>query len=206
MNITRIVVPAMLLALALTAWTVPVGLNFMPTAESLGFLQTRTDAITNSGGLLYGEHNKLLMGAQTGLILGLEGGVDQITDIGAVYNLKWVYRGEGLIMPAFAFGVQNLAKGEHSQYYLVATKSLPTVKVSAGFLRNDGKTATMVGAGAQLGLLLVKVDHLQGANLDRNAASLGIAINRFTVGGAYYAINNGPDEKTITVSYTDAGY
>ena len=201
---SRLLLLAALLAVSLAVWAVPIGLNSMPTAESLGFLESRTDVYNNSGGLLYGEHNELLIGEQTGLILGLEGGIDQVSDKGTVYNLKWVQR-EGLVMPGFALGAQNLIKGEHSQYYLVATKSFLPVKASFGFLRNGDGTATMVGASAQWKPIILKVDHIQGAGLTRDTASLGYMINHFTISGAYYALNNAPNESTVIVSYTEPG-
>ena len=206
MHISRYLLLAALLTACCAAWAIPTGLNSMPTAEALPFGTSRIDLVTQGGGYLFVPHGLNILGSQTGILPGLEGGIDEVESIGAVYNLKWVFKGEGLLMPALAVGAQNVVHGRGTQYYLVGTKSIILAKLSAGFLRNHGDTATMLGGSSQLGPFIVKVDHIAGADLTRSSAGLGYAISRFVISATYYDVANAPKETTFMLSYNEAAF
>ncbi len=206
MRALTLLVFATLILTPLASLAVPTGLNCMPTADILAAGQDRTQYESNGSGQLYVPQGGWLYGTQVGFILGFEGGVDKTVRTSSVYNLKWRFLGEGYVMPAIAFGVQNVAQGDKMQYYAVATKSLvPSglLKVSAGVLRDEGDTLTMIGAEGHLGPIVVKADSLNGGVDARSGVSVGYNFWRgFCVTGTSYHYKNAPSEQTISLSYT----
>lgn len=197
---------ALVLALCpLLVQAVPTGLNLMPTAEALGLGSTRFDFETDGSGKLYVPSGSSLVGSQAGALLGIEGGADQLSPGGTVYNLKWVFKSEGLILPAIAVGAQGIKSGERTEYYAVATKSLvPTgiIKVSGGVMRdNNGDNLLLLGAGLKVGMLMVKADRVSGGDRDAQALSAGLAFKNLTFTGTHYDFKNASDTNTLTVSY-----
>ncbi|HOS42154.1 MAG TPA: hypothetical protein PK794_00530 [Armatimonadota bacterium] len=192
---------ALLGGLSLIAAAVPTGLNAMPTANVLGLGEARFEYESAGSGKLYVPANAVVYGTQTGFILGLEGGLDEVGGATRA-NGKWRLKGEGIITPALAIGIQNL--GGDLQYYGVATKSFILAAVHAGLLRDtDTDTnVTMLGANANLGPLVVKVDKLNGGALDRTAVGASLRLGTITVSGTSYDFDNAPRERTFSVSYT----
>lgn len=183
------------------AWAYPTGLNAIPTANILDPLEARVDYESGGSGKLFVPEGATLYGTQIGLLLGLEVGMDRISDHDSVYNLKWRLKGEGLVTPAFAVGVQNVAHGMKSQYYAVATKKLLLADFSAGTLRADGDTMGMIGVEGKLGPITVKADHVTG-QLNRTSASVGFTWQNVTLTGTTYDIKDVPNEQTVMLSYT----
>lgn len=206
MRVSHLLVSALLLVAPLAGFAVPTGLNIMPTAESLASGQSRLDFESDGSGKLYVPPNSSIIGSQTGFVLGFEGGVDTISGESAVYNLKWCVISDGLLTPAIAIGAQNVKHGEKTQYYLVATKSLlpgNLLAISAGSLRNnEDKLLTMIGAKGRLGPFTAKVDHVEGGSVNRSALGLSYTYREFSITGTLYRNTDIPDEKTITLSYT----
>ena len=194
-----------LFLLPLLSLAVPTGLNIMPTAEKLGIASARLQYETKESGKLYVPTSSTLIGSQFGLPLGLEGGIDQVSDIGTVYNLKWTLKDEGIVLPAFAVGAQNISHDTNTQYYVVATKSLVPkgiAKLHAGLLRDtNGDTITMLGASSTLGPLTLKADSVHGGTRDATSISAGITMKSITVTGIRYFKKNGPNNNTLMLSY-----
>lgn len=187
---------------------VPTGLNMMPTAESLSLGQARFQFESEGSGKLYVPNDSTLIGSQGGVILGIEAGIDNVSDKGTVYNTKWVFKGDGLLFPALAIGAQNLTSGERPQYYAVTTKSLLSIaKVHAGFMRDEehDDNVTMLGASAVFGPLVVKADRLQGSFREGDAVSVGWTVKGITLTGTQYNFENQPDKRTFSVSYEYGG-
>lgn len=192
---------------ATISFAIPTGLNAMPTANVLGMGATRVEYGFNGSGLLYATpETATIVGTQTGLVLGLEGGIDRVDDVGTVYNVKWRLKNEGLLAPAFAVGVQNIVSGERPQYYGVFTKSIISsrlAQISAGLmLDEDIDTLGMLGAGLYLGPLTLKADTIQGGGQDRTSVGAGLTFAGISFSAAYFAYDTlRPDETTFTVSY-----
>lgn len=195
----------LVLALPLVVRAVPTGLNLMPTAEALTLGQSRFEFESDGSGKLFVPDKSNLIGSEAGVILGFEGGIDKLSNGGTVYNLKWVFKGDGLIFPALAVGAQDMKSGEKPQFYAVATKSVVPGglgKLHAGVLRDHGETLTMIGASSQLGPLVLKADRVNGGTREGDAISAGIKLHGFLITGTRYNYTNAPDENTITLTYS----
>ena len=197
------------LLLPLTCLAVPTGLNMMPTAESLGMAETRVEVESAGGGKMYVPRGDTLYGSQVGALLGVEAGIDQVSGPGTRYNAKWVFKGDGLILPALAVGVQNVSSNTKSDVYAVATKSLVPgglVKLHAGVMRSEGEDYTMLGASFRLGPIQVKADQINGGlsgNLHQGQSySAGASVGNITLTGTHYDYETGSDKNTVTVSYS----
>jgi hypothetical protein len=190
-----------LLCLPLIGLAIPTGLNAMPTADVLGLGEARFEYEAAGSGKLYVPANEVVYGTQTGFILGLEGGLDQVNG-DTLANLKWRMKGEGLITPALAIGAQNI--GDDMQYYAVATKSFLLAQAHAGILHDTATddNITMLGANVNLGPITVKADTLNGGALDRTAVGATLRLGSIAVTGTSYDFDNTPNEKTFSVSYT----
>lgn len=198
-------VSAVLVLVPLVSHAVPTGLNAMPTAEVLESGQSRISYETESG-KLYAPAGSSIYGTQNGLFLGIEVGVDRVSDKGTVYNGKWRLKGEGLILPALAVGVQNITSGEKPQYYAVLTKSLTPAKIvqlHAGLLRdeNTNETTGMYGANVDLGPVFVQADRTN----DRTSVGAGFTYQNITAGAIAYDYENAPNETSLFVSYRYSG-
>jgi hypothetical protein len=211
--VTLLFVPMLCLA-------IPTGLNMMPTAEALGLGSTCTAYESAGSGKLDVPPGASVYGAQVGLILGIEGGIDHVAG-GEIYNAKWVFISDGLIFPALGVGIQNFGSGDKSQYYLVATKSLiPLVGKSLGDLKlhagvmhdTAGSNSLMYGVSGGFGPLIVKADRVTSNHLiyqqdgqplrrDGESLSTGVVISSLTLTGTYYKFTDGTDTKTVTLSY-----
>lgn len=208
---TRFALALLLLLLPLLCFAVPSGLNIMPTAESLGLGVTRLDFESDGSGKLYVPEGNSLAGTEAGLLLGIEGGIDDVPAIGAVYNLKWKFKNDGIIFPAMAIGGQNLAHGQAPQYYLVATKSLipasKALQVSAGVLHgsvdNEGPhNLVLYGASVKLGSFTLKGDRATGSFTDRKSLGLSYTYTTFTVSGIrYFDKQEEGNKTTVMLSY-----
>jgi hypothetical protein len=196
------------LVLPVLALAAPTGLNAMPTAEVLAIGEARVQYETDGSGKLFVPPDGALYGTQVGLLLGLEGGVDEVVDKGTVYNLKWRMQGEGMMRPAIAIGVQNVTPDEKPQFYVVATKSFSPASVSAGVLY-DGNTKdylTMVGGRVRYKFLNVRADSLRGGALDRTALGADLIIANFFVSATAYDYRNAPNETSYSLGYRYSAY
>jgi len=198
------------LASTLACHAVPSGLNAMPTANVLNVGQATVVYDLNGSGKLYVPVGGTVVGTQTGLLFGLEAGLDKVTDKGAVYNTKWRIFGETLLTPAFAFGLQNMTPGEKSQPYLVATKSILPMRagqISGGVIRierenNIGmENIGMYGAGVFIGPVVVKADRVMGGIREGTSIGGGVTIKNLTIVYTLYNYVNIPDEHTVTLTY-----
>lgn len=200
----RILATFFLLSLSVTVFAIPNGLNLMPIADLLNAAETRTEFESEGSGKLYVPAGSTIIGSQIGG-RGFEMGADQVSSVGLVYNLKLRLISEGTIMPAVAFGAQNIVSGEKPQYYLVASKTLSSagkLRVHGGFLQRDGERITMLGASSKIGLLSLKADRLQGDTTKVTALGVGVDMRGMLISGTRYMYNNGrPDETTFGVSY-----
>jgi len=206
MRMSQLLMLFTLLLLPLSCFAVPTGLNVIPTADSLGTGQSRLEFESDGSGKLYVPHGESLIGSQAGFLLGIEGGADEVSGKTTVYNLKWQVLPDSFILPAVAVGAQNLAHGETTQYYLVATKNvLPVInlKLTAGEIHYDRHTnLTMAGGQFNLGPLVFKADVASAGLVRRSGMSLGYTYKGFTVAGTLYDFKNQPSEKTVSLSYT----
>ena len=196
---------ALSLLLPLAGLAVPTGLNMMPTAEALGSAETRLDLETTGSGKLYVPSSNALYGSQAGIALGMEGGIDQLSNSGTRYNAKWVFMGEGLVLPAIAFGGQNFGAGARPEYYAVATKTvIPAglAKVHAGVMRVEHDNVLMLGASAHLGPFSLKADRLSDGPRDGQSIGAGFSWKNFSLTGTIYDFRFIPDTRTLTMSYS----
>lgn len=192
----------------LLAFSVPTGLNMIPTAESLPKAKSSLTYETQGTGKLYVPDGSTIYGTEIGAVFGFEGGIDQVSDKGPVLNAKWVFRSEGLLFPAMAVGVQNVHSGDKSQYYAVATKSLlpkDLLKAHAGLMRLEGDTVVMFGASATLGALVFKADRVNGGIQDGSALSVGFKSSNYTITGTRYFMDNRKAETTVSLTYLYSG-
>lgn len=200
-----IVLCAMLMAASVVCHAVPTGLNIMPTAEVLGFGQQSFYFESDGSGKLFVPRGDSLAGTQTGFVMGIEGGIDTAGG-DTIYNLKWRFIPEGTFMPALAVGAQNIAGNEGTQYYAVMTKNfLPKgmLQISGGAIRVEDNELTMVGAGSKLGPIRVMIDRVNGNEaFDCTAYGASLDLGGFLIGGTQYDYDNGPDERTFSISYT----
>ena len=196
---------AISLLLPLAGQAVPTGLNMMPTAEALGSAETRLDLETTGSGKLYVPTGNALFGSEAGVALGIEGGIDQLSNSGTRYNAKWVFMGEGLVLPAIAFGGQNFGAGARPEYYAVATKTIVPaglVKAHAGVMRVISDNVLMLGVSAHLGPIALKADRLSGGPRDGEAISAGFTWKNLTISGTRYDYRFIKDTNTLTLSYS----
>ncbi len=201
MQTSRWMLPVLALALPLLCRAIPTGLNVMPTAETLGIATARVDYESSGSGKLYVPSGATIYGTQFGMILGIEGGMDRVTDRGTVYNFKFRFFPDTLVIPAMAIGAQNIVNGQKPQYYLVTTKSLLLAKVSAGVMRTEGNTLSMLGASAGMGPFILKADRIMTGGHQRTSGSIGFSLKGITFTGTAYDIKDAPNERTLTVSY-----
>lgn len=196
-----------LLLTSLSCLAIPTGLNMMPTAEVLRPGDSRLDYESAGSGKLNVPVGGSIIGTQNGSLFDIEAGIDNITDVGTVYNVKWrfIYGGDGGMQ--VAAGVQNL--GEDAQYYGVFTKGIGPVKISAGAIIGVGaenETLGMVGARLDARPFILMADHVRGDTIERTAGSIGIAINSFTITGTAYGFENAPTEYTVRFSFSQNLY
>lgn len=193
-----------LLSASLACLAIPTGLNMMPTAEVLESGQSRLEYETPNGGKLNVPFGSSILGTQNGSLFGIEAGIDNITHIGTVYNVKWRFVNNEAAGVQAAVGAQNLA--EHVQYYGVLTKTIGRVQVSAGAITgvgdpDDDETAAMVGVRVDLRPFALMVDHVRGDIVKRTAAGIGVRLSSLTLRGTAYDFDGGETEYTMTVSY-----
>ncbi|MHB0938267.1 MAG: hypothetical protein ACYC6A_17890 [Armatimonadota bacterium] len=200
----RNMILACLLMTSLACLAIPTGLNMMPTADVLKPGQSRLDYETPNSGKLNVPFGASILGTQNGSLFNTEAGIDNITDVGTVYNFKWRFvHNEETGMQA-AVGAQNLA--EHAQYFLVLTKRFGRVKLSGGAMtgigdEDDDEIVGMVGASLDLKPFILMVDHVRGDTLERTAGSVGITLSSLTLQGTAYDFDGAGTEYTTTVSY-----
>ena len=200
----RNMILACLLSASLACLAIPTGLNMMPTAEVLESGQSRLTYETPNGGKLNVPYGSSILGTQNGSLFGTEAGIDNITDVGTVYNFKWRFVNNKAAGVQVAVGAQNLA--EHTQYFGVLTKSIGRVQVSAGAITGIGdpdndETAAMIGARVDLRPFVLMADHVQGDTVKRSAGSIGVRLSSLTLLGTGYDFDGGDTEYTMTVSY-----
>ncbi|HEX2950859.1 MAG TPA: hypothetical protein VHV83_15045 [Armatimonadota bacterium] len=180
----------------------------MPTAEALGLAQIRLDAESAGSGKLFvpAGSDSTLVGAQAGLILGVEGGADYVSDNDLVFNVKWVFKSDGLIFPALAIGAQNIGADTDTEYYAVATKSILSsklAKVHGGVMRDlNGDTFFMYGASGTIGPVVLRADSVTGGEHEGFAVGAGVSLHNIDIIGTHYDYTNHSDENTVSVSYT----
>jgi len=179
----------------------------MPTADVLEPGESRLDYETANSGKLNVLFGGSIIGTQNGTLFDIEAGIDNITDVGTVYNFKWRFlSGEGG-GPAAAVGAQNLA--ESTQYYAVLTKGISRLKVSGGVITgvgDDDETLAMVGASLDIRPFILMVDHVQGDTIKRTAGSVGLAFSSFVIQGTAYDFENADTEYTMTLSFIQKLY
>jgi len=192
-----------LLSISLAGLAIPTGLNLMPTADVLTPGESRLDYESSGSGKLNVPPDGMIIGTENGSLFGFEAGVDNITDLGTVYNVKWRFLNSGEGTTQFAIGAQNF--GEDAQYYGVLTRKLGRMKISGGMITGVGdadETLSMVGARFDARPLILMADHVQGDTIKRTAGSVGLSMSSFTIiGTAYDFGNDGSTEYTLTLSY-----
>ncbi|MEI7832778.1 MAG: hypothetical protein WCJ56_06240 [bacterium] len=211
MNLKLIVISACTLGCALLAQAIPTGLNIMPTADVMPFGMSRYQYEFNSEKANVPDRGAIV-GTQTGIGLGTaEGGIDEVSHIGTVYNLKMLLLQGDEMMPAIAVGVENIGRDAKPQYYLVASKLLinsaetdTRSAVHAGFLLDtDGKTRAMYGADLATGPLLFKLDQvgLAPGNV-HTAFGVGLKYGELSATVTSYDIYKNPGILSYTIGYT----
>jgi len=194
-----------LLLASLACLAIPTGLNIMPTADVLPPGASRLDYESSGTGKLNVPAGSSIIGTQNGSLFDVEAGIDNINDVGTVYNLKWrfYYGGEGGMQ--IAAGAQNL--GEDAQYYGVLTRAFGRMKISAGAIigvGEDNETLGMVGARFDLRPLILMVDHVRGDTIERTAGSVGFAFNNLVLTGTIYDFDGDNTETTVRISYSQS--
>lgn len=195
---------ACLLFTSLACLAIPTGLNMMPTAEVLTPGQSRLDYETSNSGKLNVPFGSTILGTQNGSLFNMEAGIDNITDVGTVYNFKWRFVNNKEAGVQVAFGAQNLA--EHTQYFGVLTKSFGSLQISGGAMTgvgdpNDDEVVALVGASLDLRPFFLMADHVEGDTVKRSAGSIGVSLSSLTLQGTAYDFDGGATEYTTTVSY-----
>lgn len=203
----------------------PTGLPNMPTAEVLGVGRVRVDLQLGHSTTLFTADARPLMGVQVGVLPNVEAGIDASRGESVALNLKWRSRVVNPENPTVAVGVQQLAHGEHPQWYLVATKpiisdeiifgpsrhpyettrdeDLAAVKVHGGLLYGETKRpALLAGADVKFGRVLAQSDVVIGSRYQRFSLGVGALVTPDTlvaVTGNFR--HNAPDTLTLTFSY-----
>jgi len=200
----RYFVIACLLFTSLACLAIPTGLNMMPTAEVLEPGQSRLDYETPNSGKLNMPFGASILGTQNGSLFNIEAGIDNITDVGTVYNFKWRFVNNKDAGVQVAVGAQNLA--EHAQYFGVLTKSFGRLQVSGGAMTGVGdpdndETVAMVGALIDLKPFFLMADRVEGDTVKRTAGSIGVRLASLTLQGTAYDFDGETTEYTTTVSY-----
>jgi len=196
-----------LLLLPLAVPAVPTGLNLMPTADVLDAGVTRAEYEFNHSGKLYAAPDATVVGTQVGSFFAMEGGIDNVTDRGTLYNLKWRPIADGRRGLRAALGAQNLGSDGTPQYYAVATKPMGRARLSAGVITEpsgrDFTTLGMVGLALRGGPVIVKVDHVWNDRVDRSGVSIGLVYHTLAVSGAMYTADGASKEYAVTVSFVN---
>jgi hypothetical protein len=196
--------------LAAVSQAVPTGLNAMPTADIMPFGMTRMEWQLNDSGYLYAPTHRRVLGTQTGMGPGvLEGGVDEVSGVGTVYNMKLALSSESYSMPAIAIGVQNVGGHTKNQFYLVGGKILAggqqgdttAIRFHGGVLSDDnGDVRSMVGGDIYVGGARITTDRISGSSTAQARTSVGIT-------GIAYDVYRAPRTITLmaTYSYSSGG-
>ena len=211
MNLKLLVISTCTLGCALLAQAIPTGLNIMPTADVIPFGMSRYQYEFNSEKANVSDRGAIV-GTQTGIGMGTaEGGIDEVSHVGSVYNLKMLLLQGDEMMPAIAVGVENIGRDAKPQYYLVASKSLIDIPetetrsaIHIGFLLDtDGKTRAMYGGDLAMGPLLFKLDQvgLAPGNV-HTAFGAGVKYGEFSATVTSYDIYKNPGILSYTLGYT----
>lgn len=195
----------LLIAILLTplvGWAVPTGLRIIPTAEILTGGQQRYEYEGEGSGKLYMPLSSTVYGVQSVVASNTEGGIDQVSHVGQVYNLKWQFLAESAL-PALAFGVQNIASGEKVQYYLVGSKTFSQLRLHGGVLRDvDHTYVTLLGTNLTYGMFTATADRARGGRFDRTSYAIAVTFSGFSIIGSEYHLENQPRTRTLSVAYT----
>ncbi len=211
MNLKLLALTTCTLGCALLTQAIPTGLNIMPTADVMPFGMSRYQYEFNSEKANVPDRGAVV-GTQTGIGMGTaEGGIDEVSHVGTVYNLKMLLLQGDEMMPAIAVGVENIGRDAKPQYYLVASKSLIDISatetrsaVHVGFLLDtDGKTRAMYGGDLSIGALSFKLDQVGLApGKVRTAFSTGIKYGELSATVTAYDIYKKPGVLSYTIGYT----
>ncbi len=211
MNLKLLVLTTCTLGCALIVQASPTGLNIMPTADALAPGMSNYQYEFNSEKANVADRGTIV-GTESGLGMGImEGGVDQISHVGTVYNLKMILSPGSQENPALAVGVQNVGRDAKPQYYLVASKSLidiPEAQTRAAFhigalLDTDGRSRPMYGGDLTVGMVVVKLDQVGLAKTGvHTAMSAGLKFGGLTATVTSYDIYKKTGNLSYTLGYT----
>ncbi len=195
-------VSAIVLLTPLAGWSAPTGLRIIPTADVLATGQQRYEYEGDGSGKLYMPVTSTLLGVQADFGNHSEVGVDQVSSVGQVYNLKWQFLPESTL-PAMAVGVQNITSGHKVQYYLVGSKTFAQLRLHAGMLRDeDGQAVTLLGTNLTYSIVTVSAEQAHGGRFDRFAYAIAFNYRSFSVIGTEYHLEGQSRTHTVAVAYT----
>lgn len=193
------------LLLPMLAFSAPTGTALIPNAEVLLFGETSASYEFNGSGRLDSSDQDGTYGLQTGLMGGIETGIDYGSDNKPIYNAKYQYNsGDGGVLPSIAIGMQNLGSKRKVQYYAVATASTPYKLMSASFgllRKSSNEYITMASVEGKYDLLKLSADYANGGGLNRHSYSAGIVTNNLTFTYTRYHIQNSNLNYSFMVGY-----
>jgi len=205
----KIVIVMALVCLSVALYSIPVGLNIMPTATNMEST-VMAQYITNDAPQIYANEGSTIFGMQYANVLGFEGGIDEVSKgVGTVYNLKMSFADNGDDW-GFAIGAQGIGEKSKTEYYAVAAAYEITEKwplsLHAGIITNTEDTyGIMLGAEMNLSKnYYVQADYVNGSRKDGSAVSINYKEKNIEVGITQYMPKVGKDKTVFMLTlYTN---
>jgi hypothetical protein len=195
---------AITLLFPIMASAASTGTALVPNAEVLQFGETRATYEFSGSGRLDSTTTGSTYGLQTGMLGGIETGIDYDSNSNPIYNVKWQYNDYEGPLPAIAIGMQNLGSKRKVQYYAVATASTPYKLMSASFgllRKSSDEYITMASAEAKYDMLKLSADYANGGGLNRHSYSAGIETSNITLTYTRYHIQNSALNHSFMIGY-----
>jgi len=205
----KIIFIMVLVGLSISLYSIPVGLNIMPTATNMEST-VMAQYIINDAPQIYANESSTILGMQYANFMGFEGGIDEVSKgVGTVYNLKMSFADNGDDW-GFAVGAQSIGKGKKTEYYAVAgiyeiTEKWP-LSLHAGVITNTENTyGVMLGAEMSLNEnYYVQADYVNGSRRDGSAISLNYRDKNIELGVTQYMPEVGNDKTVFMLTlYTN---
>ncbi len=200
----KYIIFAIAMFVSIFASATSTGTAMVPNAEVLQFGETRATFEFNGSGRLDASTTGSAYGIQTGMMGGIETGIDYDSNSNPIYNVKWQYSDDSGTIPAIAIGMQNLGNKRKIQYYAVATATTPYKLMSGSFgllRKSSNEYITIASVEAKYDLLKLSADYANGGGMNRHSYSAGIETNNITLTYTRYHIKNSSFNHSFVIGY-----
>ncbi|MGB9620105.1 MAG: hypothetical protein ACPL7K_06820, partial [Armatimonadota bacterium] len=174
----RAAVAVLVLVLAAVpgTWPYPASLNYVPTAETVGAGNMLLEFTNYGYSAMFSTESTAGILSQFGLGDCLEFGADKYETEQAsetYFNAKLRIIEQNSRRPSLAFGLMDVSKSGPPTSYLVASKSIGSVRTHLGLIRGSYSHGTMAGIDLDLSdTLWFSADYLPG---ESNHLRLGVS-------------------------------